>query len=260
MHPAQEGQEHASCLSKMTFSTAGSDRIIDLPSQEGTIQRQRETRHREGGRSEGGRERERERKGASEREKEREKERGRKRQDSFPPRGQGPLGSCCQAGLLRTVAADADSGISPRTKPLRVSADSGNSQPQNKAPAAKGLCPAGLLRTVAADAGGDPCISELWRFPTVFHEEACGEELCGPLCPESRAVDQPALLESSVYKVQTATLPAPLSKTFHFQGEPLWEGYRESRRCSRDTYPESSITKYTRIRRQQCAISSGLVT
>jgi len=26
---------------------------------------------------------------------------------------------------------------------------------------------------------------------------------------------------------------------------PLWEGYHESRRCSRDTYPESHITKYT---------------
>jgi len=24
---------------------------------------------------------------------------------------------------------------------------------------------------------------------------------------------------------------------------PLWEGYHESRRCSRDTYPESYITK-----------------
>jgi len=29
-----------------------------------------------------------------------------------------------------------------------------------------------------------------------------------------------------------------------------WEGYHESRRCSRDTYPESYITKYTSIRRQ----------
>ena len=33
---------------------------------------------------------------------------------------------------------------------------------------------------------------------------------------------------------------------------PLWEGYRESRRCSRDTYPESYITEYTSIRRK-CA-------
>jgi len=31
---------------------------------------------------------------------------------------------------------------------------------------------------------------------------------------------------------------------------PLWEGYRESRRCSRDTYPESYITQYTSIRRK----------
>ena len=29
----------------------------------------------------------------------------------------------------------------------------------------------------------------------------------------------------------------------------LWEGCRESKRCSRDTYPESYITQYTSIRR-----------
>ena len=33
------------------------------------------------------------------------------------------------------------------------------------------------------------------------------------------------------------------------------EGYHESRRCSRDTYPESYITKYTRIRRQQANVT-----
>ena len=31
---------------------------------------------------------------------------------------------------------------------------------------------------------------------------------------------------------------------------PAWEGYHESRRCSRDTYPESYITKYTSTRRE----------
>jgi len=30
---------------------------------------------------------------------------------------------------------------------------------------------------------------------------------------------------------------------------PLWAGYRESRRCSRDTYPGLHITKYASIRR-----------
>ena len=30
----------------------------------------------------------------------------------------------------------------------------------------------------------------------------------------------------------------------------LWAGYHESRRCSRDTYPESYITKHTSIRRE----------
>ena len=33
------------------------------------------------------------------------------------------------------------------------------------------------------------------------------------------------------------------------ESDRLWEGCRESRRCSRDTYPESYITKYTSIQR-----------
>ena len=33
-------------------------------------------------------------------------------------------------------------------------------------------------------------------------------------------------------------------------GDRLREGCRENRRCSRDTYPESYITKYTSIRRE----------
>ena len=35
----------------------------------------------------------------------------------------------------------------------------------------------------------------------------------------------------------------------HTLAGPLWEGFRESRRCSRDTYPESYFTEYTSIRR-----------
>ena len=35
----------------------------------------------------------------------------------------------------------------------------------------------------------------------------------------------------------------------------LWEGYHESRRCSRDTYPESYITKYTNVRNRN--VQSG---
>jgi len=35
----------------------------------------------------------------------------------------------------------------------------------------------------------------------------------------------------------------------------LWEGYHESRRCSRDTYPESYITKYTSIRRKSSSFT-----
>ena len=44
----------------------------------------------------------------------------------------------------------------------------------------------------------------------------------------------------------------------HTLAGPLWEGYRESRRCSRDTYPESYITKYTSIRRKRSRPSPGI--
>ena len=37
---------------------------------------------------------------------------------------------------------------------------------------------------------------------------------------------------------------------------PLWEGYHESRRCSRDTHPESYITKYDSIRRERGGVKA----
>jgi len=43
----------------------------------------------------------------------------------------------------------------------------------------------------------------------------------------------------------------PFKTAFNF----LREGYRKSRRCSRDTYPESYITKCTSIRRLSLALS-----
>ena len=49
----------------------------------------------------------------------------------------------------------------------------------------------------------------------------------------------------------------PLSPEFsHVR---LWEGYHESRICSRDTYPESYTTKYTSVRRQTsvCALNTS---
>ena len=35
----------------------------------------------------------------------------------------------------------------------------------------------------------------------------------------------------------------------HTLESPLWEGYHESRRCSRNTHPESYIPKYTSVQR-----------
>ena len=37
----------------------------------------------------------------------------------------------------------------------------------------------------------------------------------------------------------------------------FWEGYHESRRCSRDTYAESYITKYASIRRKQTTLTQA---
>jgi len=47
----------------------------------------------------------------------------------------------------------------------------------------------------------------------------------------------------SIFKV---ILEAHASRDHTLVG-PLWEGYHESRRCSRDTYPESYITEYTLV-------------
>ena len=44
---------------------------------------------------------------------------------------------------------------------------------------------------------------------------------------------------------------------YHTLAGPLWEGCRESRRCSRDTYPESYVTKYTSILRVTVGMVAG---
>ena len=43
--------------------------------------------------------------------------------------------------------------------------------------------------------------------------------------------------------IQTAFLP------WSGRVDRLWEGYHESKRCSRDTYPESYLTNFTSVRR-----------
>jgi len=58
----------------------------------------------------------------------------------------------------------------------------------------------------------------------------------------------PLSSEHGTYKTVTARFWPWLSGDRlrdHTLAGLLWEGYRESRRCSRDTYPESYITKYT---------------
>ena len=49
--------------------------------------------------------------------------------------------------------------------------------------------------------------------------------------------------------IRTENVDERLGRTTHSWVRPPLEGYHESRRCSRDTCPESYITKYTGIRR-----------
>ena len=63
-------------------------------------------------------------------------------------------------------------------------------------------------------------------------------------------------LHLSVFKGRLSTLESE-QKTVD---SGLWEGCRESRRCSRHTYPESYITEYTSIPRQQKTVDSGTST
>ena len=67
--------------------------------------------------------------------------------------------------------------------------------------------------------------------------------------PESRAC-QPCRLILIFFVVVAARKYgfAGISSNHTLAG-PLWEGYHESRRCSRDTYLDSYITKYDTIRR-----------
>jgi hypothetical protein len=73
---------------------------------------------------------------------------------------------------------------------------------------------------------------------------------CIPLCSFLNLIDliprQPARMVNFAPKVVTMLLRDRRRVTFV---GPLREGCRESRKCSRDTYPESYITKYTGIRR-----------
>jgi len=62
---------------------------------------------------------------------------------------------------------------------------------------------------------------------------------------------KPLSSEYGTYKLVKARLFARMRSSVGWKVivGPLWEGYHESRRCSRDNYPESYITEYTSIRR-----------
>ena len=59
----------------------------------------------------------------------------------------------------------------------------------------------------------------------------------------------PSVSPSSLPAFSRASRSALHSTCKYIQLEKTWEGYLESKRCSRDTYPESNITKYPSIRR-----------
>ena len=68
----------------------------------------------------------------------------------------------------------------------------------------------------------------------------------------------PFLVQITSWRIEGLSYEFNTQHLFRYQIDRLrvWEGYRESRRCSRDTrrcsrdtYPQSCITKYTSIRR-----------
>jgi len=71
------------------------------------------------------------------------------------------------------------------------------------------------------------------------------------------AVERLRLRESGALQVSHKQLQSPFhtkkrkgdSDSHQVSWFRVWEGCRESRRCSRNTYPESYITQYTSIRR-----------
>jgi len=73
---------------------------------------------------------------------------------------------------------------------------------------------------------------------------------------------QDLILAHSIYSKLTVCMEVDLSdrRRDHTLAGPLWEGYHESKRCSRDTYPESYITKYTSIRRKHHPANSAVHT
>ena len=91
------------------------------------------------------------------------------------------------------------------------------------------------------------------RTPSLFHRKCFIKSFSQKVLIKSFCKSQFwALLVAGVAAPEGRPLgPAPGKSRWNFERthlRKLWEGCRKSRRCSRDTYPESYITKYTSIR------------
>jgi len=97
----------------------------------------------------------------------------------------------------------------------------------------------GAQRTALAPPGGDSLPNhDGWPFSPLNATKAGGRT----------ALQRVPSAEREPFAFMTVSAP-----TLHGADRLRSEGYRESRRCSRDTYPESYITKYTSIRRENLA-------
>ena len=61
-------------------------------------------------------------------------------------------------------------------------------------------------------------------------------------------------MKASAHAAPHAGSPLPHMIDSGLVGSTDWERYHNSRRCSRGTYPESYITKYTSVRRYRAAV------
>ena len=106
------------------------------------------------------------------------------------------------------------------------------------------LCHGRCLRGGAYPHGGarpfhrkSTCLTQLTLGPNLVHIWSRNPRMwqdCGHPCESNTSGNNNLLL---LQQLRTFVMD-PLEG-------PLWEGYHESRRCSRNTYPESYSTKYT---------------
>ena len=103
---------------------------------------------------------------------------------------------------------------------------------------------------VASMSGGRQIVSEAFHLAVRVPDQKCQAKR-GKQVPRPLSLIDPGLVDSTDFSFITSPGACARAPREHDRlSAGLWEGCRESRRCSRDTYPESYITEFTCIRRK----------